>query len=125
MGFTFTEDTFLHLTSTWQKQKRFVGLLDLSGNTGLTSSACDILNEKSPTIAPRTWCFFLGDIYYSIVIFLCNTLYILVYLSLCRIPITIPYAFHFHHLTLYLHPTVLVPTTLLAGRDIVHYQEQQ
>eukprot|EP00938_MAST-03A_sp_MAST-3A-sp1_P005756 g5756.t1 len=51
MGFTFTDDTFLHLTSTWQKQKRCVGMLDLSGNIGLTSSACHILNQKSPSTA--------------------------------------------------------------------------
>ena len=49
MGFTFTDDTFLHLTSTWQKQKRFVGLLTFHWIDFL--SACDILNDKSPTIA--------------------------------------------------------------------------
>ena len=47
MGFTFRDNTILRLTTIWQRQKRRIGLLDLSENTGLTSNACHIFNKKS------------------------------------------------------------------------------
>ena len=47
MGFTFGDDTILRLTSIWKKNRRNkLSLLDISGNLGLTSNACRILNES-------------------------------------------------------------------------------
>jgi len=47
MGFTFGDDTILRLTSIWKKKRRNkLSLLDISGNLGLTSNACRILNES-------------------------------------------------------------------------------